>query len=684
MNRDLGSRQGVDWRFRVRQVLCAASAVAVVTTVAHSAHANPNYACIPPAVGVFGLDGPPDWTAAGVAAHLIGRQLDDPRWNGSMRDDLPQFGGSTMPQSAFRALQDGSKLYLTFREIVDPDGTTSGWDAVYLGFASATTGSAKLVRFKVNANDVQDTTDVVSTAWRKPAATAWTTFPFPAWVEEAHVWAGTGTGTAGAAWAVNVRIDLAGLHADPDIGGGIGSNVRMFYAVDDYTHISPPPMTNVTTVWPLGTAFGFTGCPTACVPDSTMDPTLWGTAVIGTADPSCPTGISLVAEHIGTMPVTAGIPATRVEYGGDAGATNTFVAAMDNPPASTSTVKANFRLADWGSQIGDSTADWKSIIPTGASMPINDVAADRVYWSCHETTGALDSCPTLPNATAPPDQCLLVELSSTGGISPVHFVHDSARRNLDFVHASQFTRDARISVNGLTPLLGGGGQRDVYIYVKTTNMPAKPGSPPPVDAGAPADAAVVQDAAALQDAGIGQTAGMPRDAGIVIGRKAGNVSRGKGPPIYQKTVFESLRDSSPTYEVHVYHTTGRKINEGSGDSEILEPQVAFGYLVDHSGTIDGWRHRLQGKGIVLEEISPNFFHVKVPDNGSVVVNTTIEAVEPAPPCPPRVPHGHHCNCDVVGSNDWSPLAVAVAGFGGSALVVRSRRRRRDGFTSKKS
>jgi hypothetical protein len=163
----------------------------------------------------------------------------------------------------------------------------------------------------------------------------------------------------------------------------------------------------------------------------------------------------------------------------------------------------------------------------------------------------------------------------------------------------------------------------------------------------------------------------------VIGRPVGKAPREKRPPatgspIYQKTVFEGLRDAHPTYEVHVYHTTGRKI----GSAEILEPQGPFGYLVDHVGTIEGWRHRLQGRGVVLEEVSPNFFHVKVPDNGSVVVNTIIEAVEPPTPPPPPVVHWR-CNCDVAGSPGWSPFALGFAGLAASVFAVRLRRRKRE-------
>ena len=93
------------------------------------------------------------------------------------------------------------------------------------------------------------------------------------------------------------------------------------------------------------------------------------------------------------------------------------------------------------------------------------------------------------------------------------------------------------------------------------------------------------------------------------------LAREKGPAVFQKTAFEALRDSWPTYEVHVYHDTGRTADAGHGPVRILEPQVPFGFLVNHTSTLVGWRHALAGRGIVLDEISPNFFHVRVPNGG---------------------------------------------------------------------
>jgi hypothetical protein len=240
---------------------------------------------------------------------------------------------------------------------------------------------------------------------------------------------------------------------------------------------------------------------------------------------------------------------------------------------------------------------------------------------------------------------MLVELASLGGLTPVHFVQDSARRNLNFVHASKFEKDARISINGLAPLAGGGGQRDVYLFVKTTNMPAT------IDSGK-------QPPPPSQDKGMLK----------VPGRNEGK--REPGPAVYEKTVFEQLQGMWPTYEVHVYHDTGRKTQVGGTTVNVLEPQVPFGYLVEHSGTLDGWKHKLAGVGVVLEEISPNFYHVKVPDNGAIKVHTSIEAVE----CR-RLLGLFKCCCNLARTRDGSS-AGALGALGLAAIGATRRRGRR--------
>ena len=93
------------------------------------------------------------------------------------------------------------------------------------------------------------------------------------------------------------------------------------------------------------------------------------------------------------------------------------------------------------------------------------------------------------------------------------------------------------------------------------------------------------------------------------------------------STYERVASVYPTYEVHVYHDTGRTRTEEGHSYKVLEPQAPFGYFVNHQGDLAGWKHELVGEGFVLEEISPNFYHAKIPDNGAVKVHTKITTCE---------------------------------------------------------
>jgi hypothetical protein len=255
------------------------------------------------------------------------------------------------------------------------------------------------------------------------------------------------------------------------------------------------------------------------------------------------------------------------------------------------------------------------------------------------------------------DQCLLVEMSRGTGPG-VTFIRSSARRNMDFVTASTFERLAEISVEGLAPLPGSGGYRDVYIYVATQNMPSKASGPSrreiPRAVGSPAPPrAAAADATAARAVADDQ-------------------------PRYRMNTYERIASVMPTYEVHVYHDTGQTRSDGSHTVKVLEPQPPFGYFVQHSGDLSGWRHDLMGQGVTLEEISPNFFHVKVPDNGSIQVRTRIAACE-------SCLLGLGTRCGGVGRGGCATCAAAGGIGGGTAgpvvlmlvvvLVLLSRRHR---------
>src|ERR1043165_622792 len=154
---------------RAFMVLSAFAATSVVTSAAHAVTE-----CVPGAVGVPGLSGPPVWTGTGSWA-----TIDDPRWNGAVRDGFPNIVSMANDATA-RVLQDGSSLYMTLQALVDPDGyTTTGsgatlvnWDRVFIGFRNPTTSAVQLLEVEATAAAAGDTWAThVEKTWSRPNGT---------------------------------------------------------------------------------------------------------------------------------------------------------------------------------------------------------------------------------------------------------------------------------------------------------------------------------------------------------------------------------------------------------------------------------------------------------------------------------------------------------------------------------
>jgi hypothetical protein len=333
-------------------------------------------------------------------------------------------------------------------------------------------------------------------------------------------------------------------------------------------------------------------------------------------------GVTILSSDLGNM-VNGGAPNIIIKYSQVPPAqVNTLFANVNNQtgmPIPAGTIKARFRIADWGSVIRDPSAPWDDVRGGAAvshSVPIP---------MGHPTVTAGSPPPlkfnwTLNNAEITPylggkpaDQCILVELSGAG----VTFFNDSARQNHLILPASVVTRKAQISVEGLTPLPGSTGKRDVYLAVQTRNMPApgKGGDGPPQTPG------VVWDANKLA---LLQRRDLNREALNVLGQQGLLAALGTG-----QLALSSVVDLQPTYSVHVYHDTGKTLKVDGVSYPILEAQSAFGMMPDHTGAITGWEHALDfPPGVLQEEIAPGFSRIHVPDNGKTHATVRIEAVEP--------------------------------------------------------
>ena len=174
-------------------------------------------------------------------------------------------------------------------------------------------------------------------------------------------------------------------------------------------------------------------------------------------------------------------------------------------------------------------------------------------------------------------------------------------------------------------------------YVQTSNLPgpgntpfflpaaqmalakryaeAPPSLPQPTPAGD-------QDARRAAAAGVNLAAtvpGVPKDGSVFVRDE-------RLVPVLSPD--QKLMDVWPTYRVHVYYDTGRKqVVEGT-PRPVLAPLVPFGLFLSHDGPLYGFTHALRGLGgVTLEEIAPNFYRVRIKNEGSIRVATHITSEE---------------------------------------------------------
>jgi hypothetical protein len=392
-----------------------------------------------------------------------------------------------------------------------------------------------------------------------------------------------------------------------DLGGNQvkitpGTSFKMWYSA--YVNTPTESGADVEYVWPGKNGVGLNDPP----PPSTWDDVRVSTIA---NDPACDqAGITIDVLDIGTKNFngTARPDADLIKFdqnGADANPpdhTNMFFAHPTFPFADTTRrgqVRARFRMANWGSQIGTLTSDSWTSIPGGDAVPCD---TNQLGGECHfiwPTNADLGSSilNRFISGASTPDQCILVELSSVRPAPGEIFLRDSVRRNMWLAPASTFSRKAEVSIVGLEPISP--VPRDVYLYLETINMPVRvnPDEPPPN--------------LAAHFSGTAATFAAQR-----------------------RPTIEDLIKFAPTYRIHVYHDTGRRTNLVSGQTRpILSPQSSFGYFLDHQGALEGWDARLQG----AIRISQTFYLLRVNNNGTAQVTTVVQARGPGDPVLPEDP-----------------------------------------------
>jgi len=595
--------------------------------------------CVPHAIGVPGLNGqPPHWTGAGPGP--VKPDIDDPRWLGATRQSFPF--GEMATENEIRAINDGTYIYMSLRTLARSGDPLPNFDAAYLGFAQNAASTAKLIKLTLTTASTPATGSsggLTSSFWTKSAAGTWTPASPPGgspWIEDAYLWADNTSDE----WTINVKAKLANL--------GVVAPFLSFFAFNVQLSTFPPPALAAQPIYPSGSATGAFS-PTNLAP---IVPSAWNQTTLGTPGAKCTDGITLAWNQI----YTDNNPTNKV----NTNAPNVFNVTPDwgPEPIAADAIQATMRLAHWGS-VASADAAW-----TVFAENIHNLANGTIKYECG--AAGQPACPAL-NAGEHPHQCMLVELSGTGA-QTVHFANDSSWNNMNFGPASKFERPAEISLVGVPPLAGGTGKRDVYFYVKTKNMPAKVTGN---------DVGGLPKGTMASDQKLARTYKYPRAGDVEPHPEISNSRVGSAVSQTDRTLYQQLRETRPTYEVHVYYDTGLSIpTPGVGNTKVLKPMVPFGYFVYHEGPLAGWLHGLEGDGFVLTQIAPDFYHAQMPEGGKVRVKTTVTALEDLPG-PETVPRRWRCAFDVAqsGADATSYYAGALGLLALSSARRRGRRAR---------
>jgi hypothetical protein len=599
--------------------------------------------CIPKATGLPGLPGPPDW----IVSTTVWNPQGDLHWYGAHRHDFSDTAnvGPGVPPAdpTFLALYntDGmgnTYLYLSWAVQYDPTLGEAEGDTLWVGFQPGAGGDAILLQIKAYNNPAASFDDqapgaagagavTVSKGTTTAGTTTWTTVGTkPGWLNDGkHVrmWLKLPTPQDTAnAWAVQLLVPVIasggaqGILNDGGLALGSSFNMWMFLLVDGQTVVIPYEWPNLGTLagavelgqYPALTSWNtyqmLPTCPLAgAISLAVLDIGDHAFKSDGiTPDPKSDGQTIVYDPRVVSDPMHADPPINRF-----------FAQPVNNGPTNVlpGGLQAQFRIANWGS-VADPNAPW-TVIPNGNSVSNSDTIfqgqkASATSINLPWQLGSADVAQFV--AGKPAHQCMQVSLSGAG----LTFVNSSVYRNMAFAATmSQFRRVAEISVVGLTPIAGGGTHRDVYLGVETVNMP------PRVTGGGRNGVSVPESL--ISRLRLGELA---RDPAALWARLLTLIRAGELTPA-------EIEEVLPTYRVHAYHDTGQRFTRKGKEYIVLEPQSSFGYYVDHAGSLTGWSHSLQGAG--LQEIAPNFYRLRVPNNGVAHVTTTIDAHEPGVPAP---------------------------------------------------
>jgi hypothetical protein len=588
--------------------------------------------CFQKVGGVPGAYGqPPDWWTAGTTplGSATGRFVDDPRWQGA--SGYSHIGDVGNFKVLVETVGTARFLVMAWHVRADPSNANHRLYAGFWDESSAQGNVLELQKAVTTATPVSGASydghngtpsgGFSGRYYHKVGPGGWVLNnigglvppPLPTWVKNDTRIDLFCTGTTCDEWAIRMRVPIdpaADVTANDPTGVKITASgvYRFWYQIQDGLSLGTVALYS----WPDGTSVASdtsSSCslvPPNCFPDP-MDPTVpWNRVQDGGA--TCNGDIGL--QPGGIYANTSG--SIQVNLTGP----NTFHAQPTNFTSTVqpgNAIKANFRIANWGSAVGVSP-DWLPICTDQlgtagaiASLARFDISCTWTVPNPCDFKPAGDPCGSSAGSRTT-DQCLLVDLASAPLNGPYLFSPQSAWQNMMFTGASRIVKTATLDIKALPAIPGGGPDRDLYVYVQTRNMPTNVAASQPTPGVAGLSAAAQERLSKLQLPKTG-TIGSKEAARIAAAASAGQLS------------FDDVQAIMPTYVAYVWHDTGKK----SGSMKLLEPQPSFGMFTWHDGGLNGWRHGFEGKDIT--QIAPNFYKVSVPENSSVRVSVVVTACQ---------------------------------------------------------
>lgn len=694
--------------------ICAGSAVLTSSSTAFAQVDRSNYEhvgyphCFHAPKSVPGLSGAPVWPTYGLAPDYDGDErpdVADPRWS---NDPLRSFrkGEQAGPtdNALYRVLTntaDGKNELIVSIQVNSDTSITTKDDYVWFGISTETTddpteGRAWAIKIPASTkpsgmsdlgNYMQPVEDEV--IWFRfdgnpkvwPSDIGWPDAGDAFVVQEsAAVWNKPATDDGhlnGAQWAVQFKVDLNQLNlspfeADQKLRFTIGAHVASGVGVTTYENLNRE----------LCEAAG--SCPPFQEGFLHGNPNEW--TELDTLDGACEGTVDLKWNHIKMANQDASsnaLPESAVLRSADAW--NHFTVAPEGAETLlTGIMEAQFRMSDWGS-IADEEAGWINIGgPQQAEGQPGDADAGLFKYDCQNAGAAPNVCNVVFNVGVGEaswfHQCLQVALRpTTGNEHEVSFTNATSYRNTRFQELSDLDEVATINVQGLQAKLGNQNDRDVYLHVVTTNMPAAgPDILPAMDL--PALSALRQQVAggstAMGTCADTGSACVDLNAGVSVCGHECEVTSGEttcgrletkhqtktgcfclpydvvtvGPAEYEYEYEEcgatppagggvnfdvssldgpqKLAAEFPTYMVYPYYDSGKTETIDGVDYPRLVAMPSFGFHVYHEGDYYGFLHGLANEdGSALDEVAPNYFRITVPNESKARLRVLISAEE---------------------------------------------------------